>query len=129
MATLLVVQDSLAASDLGIATASHQFSRTLGGTVGVGVTGSFVTAALAASMAPLSNSKMGVLAPSLPKRVLGNVEYLFRPEIQASLTPDAQKAMQEAVAQGVSLVFWIALIASLICLCLSFMLPKEIKGS
>jgi MFS family permease len=125
MATLLIVQDSLAASDLGVATASHQFFRTLGGTIGVGVSGSFVTAALAVSMESLIHSEAGVLSPSISNQVTQNVENLFRPEIQALLSPDVQKTMQEGVAQGVSLVFWVALFASLICLLLSFILPRE----
>ncbi len=125
MATLLIVQDSLDASDLGVATASHQFFRTLGGTVGVGVSGSFVTAELAASMDSLLNSESSNLSPSLSNQVIQNGENLFRPEIQALLTADVQKTLQQAVAQGVSLVFWIALLASLICLLLSLILPKD----
>ncbi len=125
MATLLIVQDSLTVSDLGVATASHQFFRTLGGTVGVGVSGSFVTAALASSMESLIDSEASNLSPSLSNQVIQNVENLFRPEVQALLNPDVQKTMQEVVAQGVSLVFWVALMASLICLLLSFILPKE----
>ncbi len=126
MATLLVVQDSQGSSDLGIATASHQFSRTLGGTVGVGVSGSFVTAALAASMDTLIHSDSSILSTSSSNQVIQNIETLFRPEVQALLTPDVQKAIQEAVAQGVSLVFWVTLIASLMCLFLSFILPKSL---
>ncbi len=125
MATLLIVQDSLDASDLGVATASHQFFRTLGGTVGVGVSGSFVTAALAASMDALLNSESNNLSPSLSNQVIQNVENLFRPEIQALLNPEVQETLQQAVAQGVCLVFWIAVFASLTCLLLSLILPKD----
>jgi EmrB/QacA subfamily drug resistance transporter len=124
MATLLIVQDSLDASDLGVATASHQFSRTLGGTIGVGVSGSFVTVALAASMDSLLHSESNPLSPALSNQVQ-NIENLFRPEVQALLAPDVQKVMQAAVAQGVSLVFWVAFFASLICLMLAFILPAE----
>ncbi len=65
MATLLVVQDSLDKSDLGVATASHQFSRTLGGTIGVGISGSFVTMALSNVMESLLNTNLNNLPPSL----------------------------------------------------------------
>lgn len=125
MATLLIVQDSLDASDLGVATASHQFFRTLGGTVGVGVSGSFVTAALAASMDSIIQSESSNLSPSLSNQIIQNVENLFRPEVQALLNPDVQKTLQQSVAQGVSLVFWIAVFASLICLLISLLLPKD----
>jgi len=125
MATLLVVQDSLAASDLGIATASQQFFRTLGGTIGVGVSGSFVTAGLATTMEPIMNSESGNLSVPLSNNLMQNIENLFRPEVQALLSPEVQKAMQDAVARGVFVVFWVTLIASLICLFFSFILPKE----
>jgi EmrB/QacA subfamily drug resistance transporter len=125
MATLLVVQDSLGASDLGIATASHQFSRTLGGTIGVGISGGFVTAALTSSLDPLIGSDSSMLSASSSHQAIQNVESLFQPEVQALLTPDVQKAIQAAVAQGVSLVFWVALVASLSCLLLAFILPTD----
>jgi predicted MFS family arabinose efflux permease len=125
MATLLVVQDSLGASDLGVATASHQFSRTLGGTIGVGISGSFVTAGLATTMEPFMSSESGTLSLSSSHNVMQNIEKLFRPEVQALLSPDVQKAMQDAVARGVFIVFWVTLIVSLLCLFFSFMLPKQ----
>ena len=50
LSTLLVVQNCLDNSDLGVATSSHQFARTLGGTVGVGVCGGFVQGMLQKSV-------------------------------------------------------------------------------
>jgi ABC-type phosphate/phosphonate transport system permease subunit len=73
----------------------------------------------------INRSESSDLSSSDSNQVIQNVENLFRPEVQALLTPDVQKTMQEAVAQGVSLVFWIALFASLICLLLAFILPKD----
>ena len=123
MATLLVVQDSLDKSDLGVATASHQFSRTLGGTIGVGISGSFVTMALSNVMESLLNTNLNNLPPSLNVEIKQSIENIFRPEVQALLAPDIQKTMQEAVAQGVSMVFWITFFASLLCLILSLLIP------
>ena len=123
MATLLVVQDSLDPSDLGVATSSHQFSRTLGGTIGVGISGSFVTMTLSNVMESLMNAGLNNLPPSLNVLIKQSGENIFRPEVQALLAPDIQKTMQEAVAQGVSIVFWITFFASLLCLILSFLIP------
>ena len=58
-----------------------------------------------------------------------NVEDLLRPEIQSLLTPKVQETLQQTVAQGVSLVFWIAVFASLACLLLSLILPKDILAA
>jgi len=123
MATLLVVQDSLDISDLGVATASHQFFRTLGGTIGVGISGSFVTMTLSNIMESLMNTGLSNLPPSLNGQVTQGIENIFRPEVQALLAPDIQKTMQAAVARGVSMVFWIAFFASLLCLILSVLIP------
>ena len=125
MATLLVVQDSLDKSDLGVATASHQFSRTLGGTIGVGISGSFVTMALSNAVESLMNSGLNNLPPSLNAQIKQSIENIFRPEVQALLTPEIQKTMQEAMARGVSTVFWITFFASLLCLFLSVLIPLK----
>ncbi len=123
MATLLVVQDSLDITDLGIATAAHQFSRTLGGTIGVGISGSFVTLSLSNALESFMNTGLNSLPVSLKVQIKQNIENIFRPEVQLLLTPDVQKALQAAVARGVSMVFGITLFASLLCLLLSSILP------
>ncbi len=123
MATLLVVQDSLDVSDLGVATSSHQFARTLGGTIGVGISGSFVTMTLSNVMESLMKTDLKNLPPSLIIEIKQNIENIFRPEIQAALAPEIQKAMQEAVARGVLTVFWITFFTSLLCLLLSLLIP------
>jgi MFS family permease len=123
MATLLVVQDSLEKSDLGVATASHQFFRTLGGTIGVGISGSFVTMTLSNVMESLMNTGLNNLPPSLNAQIKQSVETILRPEVQTLLTPEIQKTIQEAVARGVSMVFWITFFASLLCLILSILIP------
>lgn len=125
IATLLIVQDSLENADLGIATASHQFSRTLGGTVGVGVTGSFVTLALTKIVNDLMQSGLKDLPPSLHEHMQQGFDSLFRPEIQVLFTPEVQKTLQDAVARGVLLVFWITLGTSLFCLLLAALLPSS----
>ena len=124
IATLLIVQDSLDMADLGIATASHQFFRTLGGTIGVGITGSFVTRALSNLVEDLMQSGLNDLPPSFHEHMQQGFDSIFRPEIQALFTPEVQKALQEAVARGVSLVFWISLFVSVLCLLLAAILPS-----
>jgi len=127
MATLLVVQDSLDISDLGVATSSHQFARTLGGTIGVGISGSFVTMTLSNVMESLMNTGLKNLPPSLTAELKHSIENIFRPDVQAMLDPDIQKTLQEAVAGGVSMVFWITFFASLLCLILSVLIPVKKK--
>jgi EmrB/QacA subfamily drug resistance transporter len=123
MATLLVVQDSLDISDLGVATSSHQFARTLGGTIGVGISGSFVTMTLSNVIESLMKTDLKNIPPSLQMEIKQNIENIFRPEIQAALGAEVQQAMQAAVARGVLTVFWITFMTSLLCLVLSILIP------
>jgi EmrB/QacA subfamily drug resistance transporter len=123
MATLLIVQDSLSVTDLGVATASQQFSRTLGGTIGVGIAGSFVTAAMSKTMNSLINAGPSDGSASVSGQISQNIENLFQPEVQALLSPDVQKMLQDAIAHGVSRVFWVTLFASVVCLFFSIILP------
>ena len=125
MSTLLIVQDSLAASDLGVATASHQFSRTLGGTIGVGIAGSFMTATISTTMDSLINTGPSDGFAAVSNQITQNLENLLRPEVQVLLSADAQAALQDAAAQGVSMVFWVTLLVSVLCLFSSLMLPGQ----
>jgi hypothetical protein len=125
ISTLLIVQNSLPGEDLGIATASHQFSRTLGGTIGIGISGSFVTARLQTAMDVLRMPGIdGRIHPSLSTHLQQSVDGLFRPEIQSLLTENVQKTLREAVAEGVTLVFWVSLITACMCLFFSYRLPE-----
>jgi MFS family permease len=125
ISTLLIVQNNLPVEDLGIATASHQFSRTLGGTIGIGISGSIVTTRLQAAMDVLRRPGIDSgIHPSLSTHLQHNLESLFRPEIQSLLSENVQKTLREAVVEGVTLVFWISLITACICLLLSYRLPE-----
>lgn len=125
ISTLLIVQNSLSGEDLGIATTSHQFSRTLGGTIGIGVSGSFVTARLSKTMDSLMHSGIYETIPlSISNHIHQNIENFFRPEIQSFLSKTVQQSLRDAVAQGVALVFWASLIMSCACLFFSCRLPK-----
>lgn len=124
LATLLKVQNSLGSSDLGVATSSHQFARTLGGTLGVGVSGGMVTHQLL--------NRLETVEVSLPEKLMvqlkENMEKLFRPEFQARI-PDAAKAvLKTAVAQGVWSTFLLVFLVSLVCLGLVLCLPAQDGG-
>ena len=126
LATILVVQNSVDPSNLGVATASHQFSRNLGGTVGVGVCGSLFTAAFSAALeSALAGGLREVLPAAVAEHIQRNAQDLFLPEIQAQLNGAILHQFQEAVAQGVLLVFWAVLAAALACLVGCKLLPRE----
>jgi EmrB/QacA subfamily drug resistance transporter len=71
LSTLVVVQNCLDIADLGVATASHQFARTLGGTVGIGICGSFVISNIAQATDAMFHSG---LAETIPQALLSSLK-------------------------------------------------------
>ncbi|MGB8427570.1 MAG: MDR family MFS transporter, partial [Desulfobacterales bacterium] len=123
IASLLIVQESLSADHLGAATAAQQFARTLGGTIGVGVSGSLLNARF---INALTTSGLGDRLPAgLAEQIRLHVEQIFRPDIQALIPPQALETLQETVGHGVSMVFWVSATASLVCLIFCLRLPRR----
>jgi EmrB/QacA subfamily drug resistance transporter len=130
LATILIVQNSVSPSDLGVATASHQFSRNLGGTVGIGICGSIFTAGFSSALqSALAGGELEKLPAALADQIRGNAEIVLRPEIQAQLTPEVVRQMHQAISQGVLLVFGITVAAALLCLLFCLLLPRDHRGA
>lgn len=126
IATLLIVQNSVVKKDLGVATSSHQFTRTLGGTVGIGVCGSLVTARFARVADALNASALqGTIPPAVLDRIRQNFENFFRPDIQQQLTAGVQTILQKAIGACVIDVFWLSLAAAVVCLLIGLALPPK----
>jgi EmrB/QacA subfamily drug resistance transporter len=126
LATLLMVQSCLAVEDLGVATASNQFARTLGGTVGVGVCGSLMATRLAGLGTAMRAT--GVLDPLPGKPAAGGmdqIEGMLRPEIQASMPPELRHILQETVLRGSHEVFWAVVFAAMLCLLACLLIPRQ----
>ncbi len=125
ISTLLVVQNSVAQNNLGVATSSHQFSRTLGGTIGIGICGSLVTARFAHVTDTLDNSVLGGKIPAtVLEEIRLNFENFFRPDVQQKLLPEVQATLNQAIGNSVIDVFWLSLAAAIICLLLGLFLPE-----
>jgi EmrB/QacA subfamily drug resistance transporter len=126
LATILVVQNSVEPSDLGVATASHQFSRNLGGTVGVGICGSIFTAGFSAAMrSALAGGRMEKLPEAVADQIGRSADSVLRPEVQAQLAPEVIQQIHQAISQGVLFVFWTTIAAALLCLFLCLLLPRD----
>jgi MFS family permease len=126
LATLVIVQNSVEPTDLGVATASHQFMRTFGGTVGIGICGGLLMSRLTVTIDSLVNKGIG---GGLPETVLNqsqkSIEDLLRPEFQALLPETERFLLQSSIASSVQFVFWVALFISLLCLAICFLLPES----
>ena len=126
LATMLVVQSGLGQQDLGVAMSSNQFSRTLGGAVGVGICGGLVANRLSGLTATIRESGLvDGLPVGMADSGFGEISRLFSPDVQAVLPPDLKLVIQQGVTQGVGYVFWTVTISAILCLMLCLLLPSS----
>jgi MFS family permease len=121
LTTLLVVQDSVERANLGAATSFHQFSRTMGGTVGVGLCGGIVTDRLISELTAAGRQ----LPDELIRMLRESMANLFQQEFQAKVPEGMQAMLQDAVLSGVYLALVIVFVVSVLNLGLSLLLPKK----
>jgi MFS family permease len=128
LATLLIVQDSVGPEDLGMATSFHQFARTLGGTVGVGVCGGMVTARLFRGLengGPELSAVLSQGSGEMMTQLRESLSHLFQPEYQAQMPVRTLEVLQNAVLDGVWAAFAVVAVVSVTCLMLGFFLPRD----
>jgi EmrB/QacA subfamily drug resistance transporter len=106
---LIAVQTTVARRSLGTATSTIQFSRSIGGTLGVSVMGAALSASLAAS---LSASGLG----------LDLISQLLNPLGSQGVINDAARI---AVADAIDLVFRIAFAAALLAFVVTLFSPRR----
>jgi EmrB/QacA subfamily drug resistance transporter len=130
MLTLLIaVQQSVARSQLGIATSLNQFSRSIGGAVGVAVMGAVLTAGLAARLGEVAQSGQGVLTIERAAELAANPNALIDPQARAALTPAALDALRRAMAGAIHNVFWVGTVLAALALLVCLYLPRAGDGS
>ena len=101
----LVVQNAVARADLGVATASSQFFRNVGSTVGIAVFGTVMTSGLAAAIAGHLPAEV---AARMPAGSAGAGSVLD-PAALAALPPVVADAVRQGLADQLHLVFLLAL--------------------
>lgn len=118
----LTVQNAVSPKDLGVATASSQLFRNLGGTIGIAVMGTIMTSTLANNITEKMASVPKVDTSTMDPKVLEGLAALQNPqalldqpklaEIQASLPEQAQQLftsmldmLREALSSSLTTVF------------------------
>jgi EmrB/QacA subfamily drug resistance transporter len=125
MLTLLIaVQQSVVRSQLGIATSLNQFSRSIGGAVGVAVMGAVLSAGLAARLGEVARDGSGVLTLERAAELAANPNALIDPQARAALPPGALDALRGAMAGAIHNVFWVGTVLAALALLVSFYLPR-----
>jgi EmrB/QacA subfamily drug resistance transporter len=118
---IIAVQNAVPWNLRGVATASTQFFRTIGGTVGVAVMGTILNAQMALHFVPIFARYPDVLA-RLPKGIAPS-NALLTPEVRVTLPTDILSQLQAALAQSLFWVYALMFVCALIGLATMFLLP------
>jgi MFS family permease len=106
---LIAVQSTVPRDALGNATSAVQFSRSIGGTLGVSVMGAALSARLAA----------GLVAAGLDRRAV-SVDELLDPLASSDAAAQIEGALRDALASAIQAVFVIAFVAAALALLVTF---------
>jgi EmrB/QacA subfamily drug resistance transporter len=110
---LIAVQSTVRRRELGTATSMVQFSRSIGGTLGVSVMGAALSLRLASGL------EAAGLDPNAVK-----VDELLDPLAGANATAAMQGALRDALTSAIQIVFVIAFVAAALALLVTFFAPK-----
>ncbi|HEX7316504.1 MAG TPA: MDR family MFS transporter [Pyrinomonadaceae bacterium] len=126
MLTLLIaVQQSVGRAQLGIATSLNQFSRSIGGAVGVAIMGAVLSAGLASHLQRVARSGAGPLTPERAAELASNPNALIDPQASAALPPEVLDELREALAASIHNVFWTGTALAGLALLVAFWLPRH----
>ncbi|HVB73573.1 MAG TPA: MDR family MFS transporter [Ktedonobacteraceae bacterium] len=120
-AFVISVQNAVPWNLRGVATASTQFVRTIGGTIGVALMGTILNTQMAARFSPIFARYPDVVA-QLPAHIAPS-NVLLTPNVRQSLPLAFLGQLQSALAQSLFWVFALALVVSIIGLAALFLLP------
>ncbi len=118
----LAVQNAVPWKLRGVATASTQFVRTIGGTVGVAMMGTILNAQMAVRFPPIF-ARFADVSARLPKSV-APANVLLTPEVRAMLPVPFLHQLQSALAQSLFWVYLLVLVLAAVGLATMFLLPR-----
>lgn len=109
---LIAVQSAVRKRDMGTATSTLQFSRNIGGTLGVSIMGAVLAMRLSA----------GLTAAGLDPESVA-LDSLIEPVAESSATATFDSTLQIVLGNAIQGVFWLAFIAAALALFVSFFVP------
>lgn len=119
---LIAVQNSVPWNQRGVATASNQFARTIGGAVGVSALGAVLNGQLSSRLAALGISLNGISDPSQHGKTL-TVNDLLRPETRAALPHTLLTHLTAALGGSLNILFILMLAMGIAGFAASLLLP------
>jgi EmrB/QacA subfamily drug resistance transporter len=121
---LIAVQNAVPRRDLGIATSTVQFFRTIGGAVGVAVMGATMAHRLQGELgAALAAGRGTALAAEL-ERLVAHPDLIVSPLTREALSPAVLAHIRLALASALHGVFVVGLVVALLALASAFLVPS-----
>ncbi|WP_274652799.1 MDR family MFS transporter [Paenibacillus humicola] len=133
MPVLTIASQSSVGHELrGVATSTTQFTRSIGGTVGVAIMGVFMTNKLTSGIGAIRSDYSSI--PDAQFAQLANPQALLQPEVRTSIPANLLHSLQSILNDSITSVFVIGVIVILIALVSGFFygklkMPKSVKGS
>ncbi|HEY0756825.1 MAG TPA: MDR family MFS transporter [Ktedonobacteraceae bacterium] len=106
----------------GVATASTQFVRTIGGTIGVAFMGTILNVQLAKNFAPIF-ARFATATAHLPQNI-APANMLLTPNIRSLVPPAFLGQLQAALAQSLFWIYLVVCVLMVVSLILMFWLPS-----
>ena len=129
MLTLLIaVQQAVPRQILGTATSLNQFSRSIGGAVGVAIMGAFLSAGLASNLQKAALSPMAIITSQQATELAANPNALIDLSSRAAMSSDMLHLLQSSLSAALKNVFLVGMIMSAIALFIVFRLPAKIAA-
>jgi EmrB/QacA subfamily drug resistance transporter len=129
MLTLLIaVQQAVPRAQLGIATSLNQFTRSIGGAVGVAILGAVLSAGLATHLQSSARASSGPLTPERAAELASNPNALIEPQARAALAPEVLDTLQESLAAAIHKVFWVGTALAGLAFLVALRLPRTGDG-
>ncbi|NBD23133.1 DHA2 family efflux MFS transporter permease subunit [Paenibacillus sp. T1] len=133
MPVLTIAAQSAVGHDLrGVATSTTQFTRSIGGTVGVAIMGVIMSSKMTSGIADIRNDFQDIPADQFAQ--LGNPQSLLQPEVKAQIPAKLLSALQNILSDAVTSVFVIGIVVVLIGLVAAIFygklrMPKRAEGA
>ncbi|HEX8247887.1 MAG TPA: MDR family MFS transporter [Pyrinomonadaceae bacterium] len=125
MLTLLIAsQHAVKRTELGVATSLNQFSRSIGGAVGVAIMGAVLSAGLAAQLNYAAQSENAAITIEQAAEFAANPNALIEPQAQADVSPATLEVLRSAMASAIHRVFWVGTVLAALALLVSLFLPR-----
>jgi EmrB/QacA subfamily drug resistance transporter len=125
MLTLLIaVQHSVDRTKLGVATSLNQFSRAIGGALGVAIMGAVLTVGLASHLRTAASKSGGAISIEQAEAYASNPNALIEPTAKAGVPSETLDILQSALAGAIHPVFWVGALMSALGFVVVLFLPK-----